>query len=153
MTSQVQDVLACSHAQRVALKAAFHAPDDRAFECPKEQPKPRGAAVGEATFGGVRRRQFMTRRRRPRAKAPERRSLDEGPAHRCGGRPPFCIIAKGPKRRYKDGTKLNGRGVADSFGEGPVPKPWSKASSGDGSGSMLGTACQASCNPMRILYI
>ena len=109
--------------------------------------------IGEATLGGVRSRQFTTRRRRPRAKASERRSLDEGHAHRCGGRPPSCIIAKGPKWRYKDGRKLNGRGVADSLGEGPVPKPWSKASSGDGSGSMLGPACQSSCNPMRILYI
>jgi len=50
LTPQVQDVRARSHARRVALEAAFRAPDGRTFGCSEEQPKPRGATVGDATF-------------------------------------------------------------------------------------------------------
>ena len=89
----------------------------------------------------------------PEAKASRRSSLDEGPVHRCGCQPPSCTIAKGPKRRYKDGWKPSERGVADSLGEGPDPKPWSKASGGEGSGTRLGPACRASCNPFRVCRV
>ena len=49
-STDIQVVLACSHARRVALEAAFHAPESRAFGCPEEHPKPRGATFGGATF-------------------------------------------------------------------------------------------------------
>ena len=39
----------------MALRAAFHATDDRAFDSPKGRPKPRGATVGDATFAAERR--------------------------------------------------------------------------------------------------
>ena len=51
MTPQVQGVRASPHARRVALEDAFRDPDGRAFGCPEEQPKTRGAAIGGATFG------------------------------------------------------------------------------------------------------
>ena len=50
LTPQVQDVRARSHARRVALETAFRAPDGRTFSCSEEQPKPREATVGDATF-------------------------------------------------------------------------------------------------------
>jgi len=50
LTPQVQDVHARSHARRMALETTFHAPDGRTFGCSKEQPKSRGATVGDATF-------------------------------------------------------------------------------------------------------
>jgi len=50
-STDIQVVLARSHARRVALGATFHAPESRAFGCPEEHPKPRGATVGGANFG------------------------------------------------------------------------------------------------------
>ena len=84
------------------------------------------------------------------AKASERSYLDEDPVHRRSCRPPSCSIAKGPKRRYNDEWKPSEGGVADSLGEGPDPKPWSKASGSEGDGTRLGPACRASCNPLRV---
>jgi len=52
----------------VALEDACHAPDDRAFGCTKEQPKPRGATVGDATFGST-----TTKAKRENPKSLERR--------------------------------------------------------------------------------
>ena len=140
MTPQVH-VLARSHARRVVLKAAFHAPDDRAFECPEEQPKPRGAAVGEATFGGVRRCRFVKRRRRrPQSEVASTRT----PHAVAADGVPSCEVAKVPKRRYNGGWKSS-----EGVGEGPVPKPRSKMSGGEGSGTRLGPTCRASCNPLN----
>ena len=40
--------------------------------------------------------------------------------------------------------------MADSLGEGPDLKPWSKASGGEGSRTGQGPMCRASCNPLRV---
>jgi len=100
--TDIQVVLARSHARNVALEAAFHAPDGAAFGRPEERPKPRGATIGGATFGcGAKTPEH------DEAKTPERRPRSEVPSAKAPGQQRddqllSCATAKGRQRRCKD---------------------------------------------------
>ena len=143
-----------SNARRVALEAAFHAPDSRAFGCPEEHPKPQGADIGEATFGMSVKPPRRDEARCGRAKTSKRWSCGEVASakalqHRSGDRLLPGTSAKGTRRRYKDEGTPSRRGARDSLGEVPGPKPRSKASGGEGPKARLRPTCRASCNPLN----
>ena len=134
----------------MALEAAFHAPDDRAFGCPEEQPKPRGAAVGEATFDGVRRRQYTTRRRWSRAKTPKRRPRSEVASMKAPPTGAAVNLRPARSRRVQsEGTRTDGNQAKEEWRTRSA-KAWFRSPnrSCKGSGTRLGPTCWASCNPL-----
>ena len=147
------DAHAGSPVGRVVLRAAFHVPENRGSESSEEQPQPRGATIGGATFGrrakvqhprsGVREQDVHAKPRHQSHKAksyakPSKRSQDA-----TKGDPPIVLRegtrAKARDRRLDDesarewaqrsGAELGGEGREGSrrptYRPSYNPLPWS----------------------------